>query len=183
MLLIGNKRIEIKKGNITAETSDVIVNPANSELLHGGGAARDIALKGGPVIDRQSRELIRRIGFLPVGKAVMTDAGQLPAKFVIHTVGPQWGEGNEHAKLKQTVRSCLILAELYNLKTISMPAISSGVFGFPKPECARILLTTCREFLQGQVDLEKVVMCNFDEETYQIFLKEAHLLSEKSCQF
>ena len=94
MIYVGNKKIHIKQGDITAETTDAIVNPANSQLMHGGGAARMIAMKGGPVINEQSRRLIERIGQVPAGKAVMTDAGNLPCKFVIHTVGPIWGEGD-----------------------------------------------------------------------------------------
>ena len=170
MINIGDKRIQIKQGDITAETTDAIVNPANSQLMHGGGAARAIAVKGGPVINEQSRRLIERIGRVPVGKAVITDAGNLPCKFVIHTVGPVWGEGDEQAKLRRAVWNVLTLAELYNLKSVSMPAISSGVFGFPKPLCAEILLDTAIKFLeQADISIEEVVMCNFDRTTVEIF--------------
>ncbi len=170
MLKIGEKRIQIKQGDITAEMTDAIINPANSQLMHGGGAARAIAKKGGRVIEEQSRRLIERIGQVPVGRAVMTDAGDLPCKFVIHTVGPVWGEGNEPAKLRRAVWNVLTLAELYNLRSVAMPAISSGVFGFPKPLCAEILLETSMKFLmQPDVTLAEVVMCNFDRETVEIF--------------
>lgn len=171
MVVAGHsKKIHIKQGDITAETTDAIVNPANSQLMHGGGAARAIAVKGGRVITEQSRRLIERIGQVPVSKAVMTDAGELPCKFVIHTVGPVWGEGDEPEKLRRAVWNVLTLAELYNLRSVSMPAISSGVFGFPKPLCAEILLETSRKFLQQPgVTLTDVVMCNFDRETVEIF--------------
>ncbi|MEN6413801.1 MAG: macro domain-containing protein [Veillonellales bacterium] len=173
MIQVGNKTLIVKQGDITAETSDAIVNPANSTLIHGGGAARAIAIKGGAVIQRQSNEIIRKIGCLPVGKAVITDAGLLPSKFVIHTVGPQWGEGGEPEKLKKAIFSSLQLAELYNLRSLSLPAVSSGVFGFPKQECAKILMETAFEFLQQpDIGLEQIVMCNFDDETYQIFLAQ-----------
>lgn len=173
MINIDGKQIIIKRGDITAEETDAIVNPANSLLRHGGGAAKSIAVKGGPTIQSQSNEIIRKIGMVSVGRAVITDAGNLLCKFVIHCVGPQWGEGNEAAKLKQAVVSSLTLAELYNLKSISMPAISSGVFGFPKLECAKILLETASEFLKrDDTNLEQIVMCNYDDETYQIFLAQ-----------
>ena len=177
MIRIGDKVILIKQGDITAETTDAIVNPANSQLLHGGGAARAIAVKGGPVIEEQSRRLIDRIGEVPTGKAVMTDAGRLPCKFVIHTVGPVWGEGDEPEKLRRAVWNVLTLAELYNLRSVSMPAISSGVFGFPKPLCAEILLATAAEFLkQPAVSLNEVVMCNHDRQTTEIFMAAARAL-------
>ncbi len=173
MIPIGNKSIIVKKGDITAEKSDAIANPANSYLQHGGGAARAIVIKGGEEIQKQSNDIIRKIDHLPVGKAVVTDAGKLPCSFVIHCVGPRWGEGNEPAKLAKAVISVLTLAELYNLKSVSMPAISSGIFGFPKRECAKILLETTVEFLkQPAISLEKVVMCNYDDETFEIFLDQ-----------
>ena len=171
MIYVGNKKIHIKQGDITAETTDAIVNPANSQLMHGGGAARMIAMKGGPVINEQSRRLIERIGQVPAGKAVMTDAGNLPCKFVIHTVGPIWGEGDEPAKLHRAIWSVLTLAELYNLRSVSMPAVSSGIFGFPKQLCAEILLDAAIKFLQQpDIDLTEVVMCNFDQATVEVFL-------------
>lgn len=182
MIQVGNKTLVVKQGDITAETTDAIVNPANSGLIHGGGAARAIAVKGGVVIQRQSSEIIKKIGRLPLVKAVITDSGQLVCKFVIHTVGPQWGEGGEPEKLKKAAFSSLQLAELYNLRSISLPAISSGVFGFPKRQCAEILLETALEFLQQpDIGLEQVVMCNVDDETYQIFLEqEKKLLAERT---
>ena len=181
MIRIGDKKIHIKQGDITAETSDAIVNPANSQLTHGGGAARMIAMKGGPVITEQSRRLIERIGQVPVGKAVMTDAGHLPCKFVIHTVGPVWGEGDEPAKLRRAVWNVLTLAELYNLRSVSMPAISSGIFGFPKPLCAEILLETAVRFLlQPDSTLVDVVMCNYDQATLEVFLAAEQQLKQKT---
>ncbi|SDF27881.1 macro domain-containing protein [Sporolituus thermophilus] len=168
------RRIIIKQGDITEETTDAIVNPANSRLVHGGGAARAIAMKGGEEIVRQSNEIIRKIGHLPTTKAVITGAGNLPCKFVIHVVGPQMGEGDEDSKLKRAVWNVLTLAENYNLRTIAMPAISSGIFGFPKPRCAEVLLSTAARFLDGcAVSLQQIVMCNHDEETYRIFLHTA----------
>lgn len=173
MIEIGDKKILIKKGDITKEQSDAIVNPANSSLNHGGGAALAIVRAGGIEIQRDSDELIKKIGSLPVGKAVITYGHNLSCKFVIHTVGPIMGEGNEEKKLKKAVTSVLNLAEYYNLTSISIPAISSGVFRFPKEKCAEILIKTSVEFLKkGDVDLKTIVMCNHDDKTTNIFLRE-----------
>lgn len=179
MINIGKKLIIVKQGDITAESTDAIVNPANSKLQHGGGAARAISVRGGAEIQKQSNDIIRKIGSVPVGKAVITDAGNLPCKFVIHTVGPQWGEGNEHKKLRKAITSVLTLAEIYNLKSVSIPAVSSGIFGFPKKDCAEILIEAAFSFLQQkEVGLENIVMCNFDNETYQIFSQQEKRFSE-----
>jgi O-acetyl-ADP-ribose deacetylase (regulator of RNase III) len=173
VIRIGNKEILIKKGDITKEQSDAIVNPANSSLSHGGGAALAIVRAGGIEIQKDSDELIKKIGTLPVGKAVITYGHNLKAKFIIHTVGPIMGEGNEEKKLEKAVSSVLNLAEYYNLSSISMPAISSGVFRFPKQKCAEILLRTSVEFLKrNDVDLKTIIMCNYDDNTTNIFLQE-----------
>ena len=181
MILVSNRKIIIKQGDITEETSDAIVNAANQQLLHGGGVAGAIVRKGGAVIQQQSREIIRKIGFVPTGKAVITDAGKLPCKFVIHTVGPRMGEGNEDFKLRRSIWSALTLADLYNLKSISMPAVSSGIFGFPKDRCGKILIQTAVDFLsKGNTSLDTVIMCNYDDETYRIFLQEEENFKKKN---
>ena len=168
------KMLHLKQGDITAEKTDAIVNPANSHLRHGGGAALAIARAGGPVVQQQSQELIKKIGHLPVSHAVITDGGLLPAKFVIHTVGPQWGEGDEERKLRQAVENVLFLGHLYNLRSLSLPAISSGIFGFPKDRCAQILLQTAIDFLlRLDTPLESVTFCNYDEETCHYFAEAA----------
>ena len=170
MVFNGNKRIVVKLGDITEEQVDAIVNPANSKLRHGGGVARAIVLKGGEHIQLQSNAIIKEIGFLPTGKAVITDAGNLPCKYVIHVVGPCMGEGEEGKKLRNAVWSVLTLAEANGVKTISMPAISSGIFAFPKDQCAKILLKTTAEFFRNpSISIDTVYMCNHDQETYQIF--------------
>ena len=173
MIKICDKTLIIKQGDITKEETDAIVNPANGELRHGGGAAAAIVKVGGMQIQKDSNNMIKKVGIIPVGKAIITDAHNLPCKFVIHTVGPKFGEGDEEKKLKKAVLSALVLAESYNLKSISMPAISSGIFGFPKDRCAEILLNTSVEFLKNEdLSIETVVMCNYDSETYNIFLEK-----------
>lgn len=173
MILNNGKEILVKKGDITEEYTDAIVNPANGQLIHAGGAAKAIVIKGGNEIQRQCSLIVRKIGMIPAGKAVITGGGKLPCKFVIHTVGPKMGDGNEDFLLGKAVRSALTLAELYNLRSVSMPAISSGIFGFPKERCAEILISTAKGFLlKNDINIKTVVMCNYDEETYQIFLKK-----------
>jgi len=165
------QKIIIKKGDITKEQVDAIVNAANSHLKHGGGVALAIVRAGGQEIQKESDEIIKKIGFLPTGNAVITNAYRLPCKFVIHTVGPIYGEGNEDEKLSRAIYNSLYLAHLYNLKSIALPAVSSGIFGFPKDRCAKILIDTAIDFLSSiKTSIEKVVFCLFDDETFNYFL-------------
>ncbi|MBI4685073.1 MAG: macro domain-containing protein [Nitrospirae bacterium] len=166
---ISNKTLRIVKGDITDRDVDAIVNAANSHLQHGGGVAGAIVRKGGKTIQDESD----KIGYTPVGTAVITSAGKLTAKFVIHTVGPQMGEGNEDNKLKNAVINTLKLATGKGLKSISMPAISSGIFGFPKDRCAKILVTESANFLKTQkTSLEVVEFCVYDDNTMEHFKRE-----------
>jgi O-acetyl-ADP-ribose deacetylase (regulator of RNase III) len=162
--------IRLVQGDITEQKTDAIVNAANSHLQHGGGVAGAIVRKGGHIIQEESN----KIGYVPVGKAAVTTAGNLKAKFVIHVVGPRWGEGDEDNKLKNAVLSSLKLASEKNLKTISIPAISSGIFGFPKDRCAEILIRESAGYLKEnpKTSLKEINICLFDDETVKIFLKE-----------
>ncbi|WAM36306.1 macro domain-containing protein [Caldicellulosiruptor acetigenus] len=165
------QKITVKKGDITKEQVDAIVNAANSHLKHGGGVALAIVRAGGQEIQKESDEIIKKIGFLPTGNAVITNAYRLPCKFVIHTVGPIYGEGNEDEKLYRAIYNSLYLAHLYNLKSIALPAVSSGIFGFPKDRCAKILIDTAVDFLSSvNTSIEKIVFCLFDDETFNYFL-------------
>lgn len=167
---IGNKILRLAIGDITGHDVDAIVNAANSHLQHGGGVAEAIVRKGGQVIQEESD----KIGFVPVGHAAVTTAGKLPAKFVIHAVGPRMGEGDEDNKLKDAVINSLKLASDKGLKSISMPAISSGIFGFPKDRCAKILVSEAKRFLEDNANasLEIVEFCIFDEQTLGHFKQE-----------
>src|SRR3954467_201832 len=129
--------LQLLEGDITDLQVDVIVNAANEKLQLGGGVAGPIAKKGGPTI----QEECDRIGGTPVGTAVMTAAGNLKARHVIHAVGPRMGEGDEDKKLAAAVRAALALADRRGVKSIALPAISTGIFGFPIDRAARILLT------------------------------------------
>ncbi len=167
---IAGRILRLVQGDITERDVDAIVNAANTHLQHGGGVAGSIVRKGGNIIQEESD----RIGFTPVGTAVITGAGRLPSKFVIHAVGPRMGEGDEDSKLKSAVRSTLILADEKNLKSISLPAISSGIFGFPKDRCARILVSVSASFLKEQkgCSLDVVEFCIYDDLTLGHFKKE-----------
>src|SRR5208283_297858 len=164
------KTLKLIMGDITERDVDAIVNAANSHLQHGGGVAGAIVRAGGIVIQQQSNA----IGFVPVGNAAITTAGKLPSTFVIHAVGPRMGEGDEDNKLKNAVKSILELASSKGLASISMPAISSGIFGFPKDRCANILVSTAKDFLMKNSDssVQVVEFCIHDELTLGFFKQE-----------
>lgn len=172
---IEGKTLRLVQGDITERDVDAIVNAANSYLQHGGGVAGAIVRKGGQIIQEESD----KIGFVPVGSAAITTAGKLPAKFVIHAVGPRMGEGDEDNKLKNAVLSSLRLASEKGLKSISIPAISSGIFGFPKDRCARILVSEGARFLKEnkKTSLEIVEFCIYDDATLSHFKGEFDSLS------
>jgi O-acetyl-ADP-ribose deacetylase len=166
-----DKIIRLIKGDITDQNVDVIVNPANSYLKHGGGVARAIVRKGGKIIQTESD----KIGFVPVGSSVITTSGELPCEVIIHTVGPKMGEGNEDLKLSKSLYSSLTLASDNNYKSISIPAISSGIFGFPKDRCANILLKESIKFLtknNNTTTLQTIEFCIIDNETLFHFKTE-----------
>jgi O-acetyl-ADP-ribose deacetylase (regulator of RNase III) len=168
------RSIRLMQGDITERDVDAIVNAANCHLQHGGGVAGAIVRKGGSIIQEESD----RIGFTPTGTAAITGAGKLAASHVIHTVGPRMGEGDEDNKLSGAVMSALALASGNGLKSISMPAISSGIFGFPKDRCASILVNSSYAFLKEnpETSLRAIEFCVFDEGTADFFRKEIEKL-------
>lgn len=172
---IGGRTLRLVQGDITERGVDAIVNAANSQLQHGGGVAGAIVRKGGQIIQEESN----KIGYTPVGTAVITTAGKLPAKFVIHAVGPRMGEGDEDNKLKSTVLSSLRLASEKGLKSISIPAISSGIFGFPKDRCAEILVKEALNYIKENLksSLELIEFCVYDDLTMGYFKKEFDKIS------
>jgi len=167
---IGKRVLRLVQGDITERDVDAIVNAANSHLQHGGGVAGAIVKKGGQIIQEESD----KIGFVPVGSAAITGAGKLRAKYVIHAVGPRMGEGDEDSKLKNAVLSSLQIATGNGLRSISMPAISSGIFGFPKDRCAAILVKESVNYITEHRDtsLQVIEYCVFDDETAQYFRME-----------
>ncbi len=168
-LNVGGKVLKVIQGDITDEDTQAIVNAANSHLKHGGGVAGAIVRKGGQIIQKESDE----IGYVPTGSAAVTSAGSLKAEYVIHTVGPVWGEGDEDNKLKSAVSSALKLAEEKGIKSVALPAISSGIFGFPKDRAVQIIFSETVKILKEAKTVKEVHFCNIDAETSQLFLKEA----------
>lgn len=169
--------IELVKGDITKVAVDAIVNAANTSLLGGGGVDGAIHRKGGPAIIEECREIVARQGGCQVGEAVITRAGDLPSKYVIHTVGPLWkgGQNHERDKLADCYRSSLQVALNNTCKTIAFPNISTGVYGFPKEEAARISVETVLNFISKTNELEKIVFVCFDEENFNYLKKELNL--------
>ncbi len=166
--LANGKVIKVVMGDITEETTDAIVNAANSHLKHGGGVAGAIVRKGGRIIQEESD----KIGYCPVGKAVYTTGGNLKAKYVIHAVGPKWGEGDEENKLRNAVRSALEVATELNLSSVAIPAISTGIFGYPKREGTKVILEEVYKFLkERETGLKEVHLTNIDEETSMLFVE------------
>jgi len=175
--LPSGRTIRIMRGDLTAERVDAIVNAANEHLAHGGGVARAIVRKGGRVIQKESTAWVREHGPVRTGTAAMTSAGKLPATKVIHAVGPVWrgGESEEKEDLANAVQSALALASEHKLVSISLPAISSGIFGFPKKLCAQVILKAVDEFFQKHPDasVKEVNLVNIDRPTAMIFSQEA----------
>ena len=161
-------QLDLISGDITDLDVDAVVNAANEQLQLGSGVAGAIRERGGETI----QEECDRIGSTPVGTAVLTGGGNLKARHVIHAVGPRMGEGDEDRKLQSAIRSSLALADRHGLRSIALPAISSGNFGFPMDRCARILLTEVYRYLQGGTKIERVVVSLFDDETFEIFKRE-----------
>jgi O-acetyl-ADP-ribose deacetylase (regulator of RNase III) len=164
--------LEIVQGDITALAVDAIVNAANRYLAHGGGVALAIVRKGGLSIQTESSALIARRGPLTTGEAVVTGGGELPAKFVIHTVGPVW---SEHEPLEadrllcRAVTSSLVLAEERGLKSIAFPAISTGIYGFPIERAAPLMFREAKRHLEGKAALERILFCLYDDASYGVF--------------
>ncbi len=166
--MINQSEIEILEGDLTEMNTDVIVNAANVHLQHGGGVAGAIVRKGGMVIQTESNS----IGYCPVGEAVITGAGNLKARYVIHTVGPQMGEGNEDEKLARAILNSLKLADKYHLTSIAFPAVSCGIYGFPIERGAKIMIKTAFGYLRGITKIKKVIFCLFGQNSYRIFEEE-----------
>ena len=157
--------IELLDGDITTLAVDAIVNAANSRLQHGGGVAGAISRRGGPSIQQESDA----IGYVPVGGAAVTGAGDLPSRWVIHAVGPRMGEGDEDRKLRSATEAALERAEELGARTIAFPAISAGIFGYPMDRCARIMTDAVRRFAPRARSLEKVTFCLFGPEAMREF--------------
>jgi O-acetyl-ADP-ribose deacetylase (regulator of RNase III) len=164
--------IETLKGDITKIKADAIVNAANSSLLGGGGVDGAIHRAGGPALLEECRKIVARQGGCKTGEAVITTAGNLPARFVIHTVGPVWngGQKGEPEKLASCYHNALKIAVENGVKIIAFPNISTGIYGYPKKEAAAIATATVKDYLSKHHEIEKVFFVCFDEENYQLYI-------------
>jgi O-acetyl-ADP-ribose deacetylase (regulator of RNase III) len=171
-VIVNQAKLAIIQGDITRQATDAIVNAANPGLMGGGGVDGAIHRAGGPAILEECRQIVAKQGRLPTGKAVITTGGNLPAKHVIHTVGPIWRGGNkgEAALLESAYRESLKLAAEQKLASLSFPSISTGVYGYPVAEAAGVAIRTVASFLSGQVTpVKEVVFVLFDTATYQAY--------------
>lgn len=163
---VGNSVVEVSQSDLTEMDTDAIVNAANAQLILGAGVAGAIKAKGGPKIQEECNV----IGGTFVGGAVITTGGNLKARHVIHAVGPRMGEGEEDEKLKNATLNSLKVADENNLASISFPAVSTGIFGFPKDRCAEIMLGTVIDHLKkGETGLQRVVFCLHGASSFEIF--------------
>jgi putative ATPase len=176
--LTDGRTIAIVQGDITEANVDAIVNAANEHLQHGGGVAGAISRRGDDSIQAQSSKWVREHGRVPTGSAAITGAGRLPAKYVIHAVGPIWGSGDEERKLAAAVTSALTLADEHGVTSIAMPAISSGIYGMPKDVSAKVLIQATADYLyhHPQSPLRTIQFCNIDEITVKAFVAQAPLV-------
>lgn len=169
---VNGTTIELTKGDITELDVDCIVNAANSMLKMGGGVAGAIRRKGGEKIQEECDRIVAERGPIPAGEAAITSGGNLKARYVIHVVGPVYGEGDEKRKLKNAVINSLKLAEQHGITSIAFPAISTGVFGMPKKLCAETMLPAAISYVKGGTSIKRIIFCLYDDETFNIF-KEA----------
>lgn len=169
---IDNIKLKVIEGDITEEDTECIVNPANSYLQHGGGVAGAIVRKGGRVIQEESDNYVKTYGPLPVGKSTITSAGSLKARYVIHTVGPRWGEGDEERKLRSSITSVLELASEKGIKSISIPAVSCGIFGYPPELGTNVIIEAILDFIKNnRTSLIEIHLIGLGREIPELFKK------------
>ncbi|XP_036600566.1 protein mono-ADP-ribosyltransferase PARP14-like [Trichosurus vulpecula] len=174
--------ITVQKGDLTQFSADVVVNAANQDLQHAGGLAAALSKAAGPELQRDCDQIVQKQGKIPPGWAVVSAAGQLPYKQVIHAVGPRWTQKHAHRcvqLLKNAITECLYLAELNGHTSIAIPALSSGVFGFPLKECAETIIQSIKENFQDSQNkhsLRKIHLIDSSEETAQALSKAARTI-------
>lgn len=168
-----NQSFQIVQGDLTAEGVDAIVNAANTHLAHGAGVAGAIVRRGGPVIQAESSQWVREHGLVTHGEPAYTHAGNLPCRYVIHAVGPFWGEGDEEAKLSAAIRGSLQLAERLGLASISFPAISTGIFGFPRERAAEVIISSILDYIRltTKTNLRLIRVVLYDPGTLEAFIR------------
>ncbi len=169
--LPGGQSLEICRGDLTALHVDAIVNAANAQLAHGGGVAAAISRAGGPAIQQESNEWVRSRGPVSHASPAYTSGGNMPCKYVIHAVGPVWGSGREEEKLAAAIDGSLALADELELASIAFPAISTGIFGFPKDLAAAIFMNVSPAYFTANPEsgLRVVKILLFDDATLEAF--------------
>lgn len=174
VILPTGHRLKLVHGDLTRIAVDAIVNAANAQLVHGGGLAGAIVQSGGEVIQEESDAWVRENGPITHTAPAVTSAGSLPCEYVIHAVGPIWGEGEEDRKLGEAVKGALALAEQLEISSVALPAISTGIFGFPKPRAARVILDSLLAYFQGypNSNLSEILIVLFDEPSLRTFENE-----------
>jgi len=171
-ILSTGQSLQIVQGDITTDEVDAVVNAANEHLQHGGGVAWAIVRRGGQVIQDESDQWIRQHGTVSHAAPAWTSGGSLPTKYVIHAVGPVWGDGDEDNKLADAVTGSLRVADELKCESISMPAISTGIFGFPKERAAEIIFSSIEKYFANvpPLTLKTVRIVLFDDATVKVFL-------------
>ena len=167
------QNLQIVQGDITTENVDAIVNAANEHLQHGGGVAWAISKNGGPIIQQESDVWIQSNGPISYTHPAWTSGGLLPAKYVIHAVGPIWGQGDEDINLSKAVTGAMRMADELGLNSIAFPAISTGIFGFPKERAAKIIIETIEIYFTENTlsELSIVKLVLFDQPMVDAFIK------------
>jgi len=176
---IGSTTLSTVVADITTLRVDAVVNAANSSLMGGGGVDGAIHRAGGPSILQECKKIVAEKGRLPAGEAVITTAGNMPSKHVIHTVGPVWygGKKNEPAILRNAYTNSLKTAARYGLKTVAFPSISTGVYGYPVHRAAAVAVSAAVDFVKAHPDeFDEVMFCGFDEDTEREY---AHSLRDR----
>jgi O-acetyl-ADP-ribose deacetylase (regulator of RNase III) len=168
--------LQLVQGDITSEQVDAIVNAANEYLQHGGGVAGTISRRGGPAIQQESDTWVSEHGPVNHSEPAVTSGGNLPCRYVIHAVGPVWGEGDEDIKLAETVTGSLRAADKLDLASIALPAISTGIFGFPKERAAGVIFSAIANYFTGKPDstVSQVRMTLYDQPALAAFTKIWH---------
>ncbi len=170
IILPAETRLQLAKGDLTDETTESIVNAANEHLQHGAGVAGAIVRRGGPKLEAESLSWVQTHGPVCHEVPAWTSGGNLPAKYVIHAVGPVWGTGGEDAKLAAAITGSLRVADELGLQSIAFPAISTGIFGFPKELAAQVMLKTIQAyFANGGSTINLVRIVLYDVDTVEAF--------------
>lgn len=168
-----DNQFQIVQGDLTRQNVDAIVNPANARLQHGGGVAGLIVRRGGSEIQKESDRWVQKHGPVSHAEPAHTTAGSLPCERVIHAVGPVWGNGDEDAKLAAAVNGSLQLADQLELESVAFPAISTGIFGFPKERAAKVIFDAIERYFQenpsSQVKLTRLVL--YDDASVETFVR------------